>query len=165
MELSDQDRDRIYAEEKAREIARKQLKREENGRKNKKILYWFLGIFAVIMVTLIINPPKNEPSHTSQTNASENAKEIEDMFAYTAAKLFIYERLRAPYNAEYAPISQARITVNKKKTRYEVTSYVDAQNLLGAKIRTLYTVKMKYDSLIFKNGDYPWTLLDLKTDP
>jgi len=151
MELSKEDRDRIYAEEKTREAARKELKRAENRRKNKKILYWFLGIFAFFMMMIIINPPKNDtPAPRNMGNE-----------ACLAARDFVERTLKAPSTAEFAPLSESNYATNyKDKTVYTVNSYVDAQNSFGAKIRTRFTVTMKYEPTTDT-----WSLLSLKTDP
>ena len=79
--------------------------------------------------------------------------------AYAFAETFVDARLKAPSTAEHATPSHARITANKDRTLFEVSSYVDSENSFGAKIRSQYTVKMRYDVASDK-----WFLLDLKLE-
>jgi hypothetical protein len=58
MSLSSQEEERIYQEEKAREEARKRIKKEDNRRKNKNILIG-LGVFFVLAMLMgILSPGK-----------------------------------------------------------------------------------------------------------
>ena len=71
MTLTPNEQQRILEEERARNEARKQLKGEENQRKNKKILVWFGIIFVIMMVWAAFNPGnKTIPSSSTENNAS-----------------------------------------------------------------------------------------------
>lgn len=58
MELSQQDRDRIFAEEKARHDAQTSLKKSEDQKKGKLSLIFFLLIFGFIGFIAIVQTPR-----------------------------------------------------------------------------------------------------------
>ena len=148
MELSDEDRDRIYAEETARLEIRKKLSDDPKKRKyNKMIKIFLLIIVALFAIAILTDKSTYTPKHRNIGNE-----------ACFAARDFVKRTLKAPATADFAPLSESSYATNyKDKTVYTVNSYVDAQNSFGAKIRNYYTVNMKYDA-----AKDEWSLLDVK---
>lgn len=91
------------------------------------------------------NAPTITPEPTVQDNSSA---------AYTMAKRAVEARLKAPATADFPWLNY---TVNQLSDgTYVVTSYVDAENSFGAKIRSNWTVQLKHlggDRLDVANWD------------
>jgi hypothetical protein len=70
---------------------------------------------------------------------------------------FVRDRLEAPETAEFPPWHSSDVTYTKiGKSRYEVTSYFDAENADGDTVRTYYVALLKYE------GNDRWTLDSLE---
>ncbi|MHB1051178.1 MAG: hypothetical protein ACYC09_13955 [Bacteroidota bacterium] len=133
MDLSEEDRKRIYEEEKARIEARPSLSKPLT--KNEKTWFWpvliiLIGLIAVISVRDSKN--KNYPPS--------------DLDVYSMATYFVEQKLVSPSSADFAPMSRAEIgPLKNKPSQYLVRSYVDAQNGFGAMVRTRFEIIMSYD--------------------
>lgn len=141
MELSQEDRDRIFQEEKARREAQERLKAEEKAKKATNARYGCLGCLGLIVLlgVIIALVPKTETSH-------ENT---DDTAAYVMAKQFIRERLKAPGSAEFPSQVWNEGEVHKSKLEnggYRVSAWVEAQNSFGAKLRTNWVCELKRES-------------------
>ena len=77
--------------------------------------------------------------------------------AWAVHELFVKNALKAPGTAEFAPQSASKVETVGKDT-YKITSYVDAQNSFGAKIRNYYTIVLK------DNGPDKWQVISIKFD-
>lgn len=97
---------------------------------------------------------------------SEEEEEKRDIFdmkteAFTISQNFVSASLKAPASADF-PLLDFNSSYIGDST-FLVSSYVDAQNSFGAKIRTYFRVKLKYNG-----GDWAdrgnWTLLEMKTE-
>jgi hypothetical protein len=75
--------------------------------------------------------------------------------AWAVHNLFVKNALKAPATAEFAPQSASKVETVGKDI-YKITSYVDAQNSFGAKIRNYYTIVLK------DNGPDKWQVVSLK---
>lgn len=75
--------------------------------------------------------------------------------AWAMHSLFVKKALKAPSTADFAPRSESSVETISTNT-YKITSYVDAQNSFGAKIRNHYEITLK------DNGPDKWQLIDLK---
>lgn len=63
--------------------------------------------------------------------------------AYTMCKSFVRDRLKAPRTAKF-PWSASEATTDLGGGRYQVVSYVDAQNAFGAMLRTNYSCTVQW---------------------
>jgi len=70
---------------------------------------------------------------------------------------FVKDILKAPKTAEFQNVYQAEST-ETTPDNFTVTSYVDAENVFGALIRTSFTCKVRYV------GNDEWQLDDLEID-
>ena len=68
---------------------------------------------------------------------SDDYKKPDGVEAFVASQNFVKERLKAPSTAKFPTYDQAEVVTNDNK-RFKITSYVDAQNSLGATVRTRY---------------------------
>src|ERR1022692_14119 len=141
VELSPEDRDRIFQEEKVRHQAKEKLEADQKAKKSDKAMYGCLGCLGVIVLLGIIVSlmPKTEASR-------ENT---DDTAAYVMAKQFIRERLKAPGSAEFPSQVWNEGEVRKTKLEnggYRVSAWVEAQNSFGAKLRTNWVCELKRES-------------------
>jgi hypothetical protein len=81
--------------------------------------------------------------------------------AFVITQTFVEQKLKSPSTAKFPSFDFQSVHLGNGK--YKVTSYVDAQNSYGAKIRTNYQCTLKYNSGNW--ADYTnWTLLNLTFD-
>ena len=102
---------------------------------------WLVVIF-IIGAAIILN---------KQTPHQPYAPTDSDAFYIT--KQFVEKNLKAPATADFASITDTRIT--HAGDTYFVVSYVDAQNSFGAQVRTVFNATVQH------NGDGKWTLVKL----
>jgi hypothetical protein len=69
------------------------------------------------------------------TEQSDFSRKFDALFA---AQQFVKRSLKAPATADFAPYRES-VIVDLGDHRFEVTSYVDAQNSFGAKLRNHFT--------------------------
>lgn len=87
-------------------------------------------------------------------NSSQNTEELK---AYSSAKDYMLENLKAPSTADIHSIDESKITINGDYTCVELI--VDAENSFGAKLRSTYTVLLnkksddKFDLMYLGKGD------------
>ena len=86
---------------------------------------------------------------------SSSSMEDRAFTAWAMHSLFIKNALKAPSTADFAPRAESSVETIAPNT-YKITSYVDAQNSFGAKIRNHYEITLK------DNGPDKWQLIDLK---
>jgi uncharacterized protein YpmS len=137
----------IYEEEKAREEARKRLQREENQRKNKKILIG-LGAFIIVMIILVAISPNDKTSNRSSEGSSNSQLQLTDSQVNLINKLESedYLRLEVKYNKAYVDRSLWDNMDAKVKKDFTVTlaiycgakkgnnlNYVDIYDKMSAK--------------------------------
>lgn len=94
-----------------------------------------------------------EPSDTKSSDESS--------MAFIQCKEFVKERLKAPSSADFPFLDyQASILTDN---HYFITSYVEAQNAFGVKLKNNYTCSVKWDvadSSAIRN----WELISLQID-
>jgi hypothetical protein len=86
----------------------------------------------------------------------ERSREDMRFDAAWEAQLLVKARLKAPSTADFQAASEAHVL--DLGDEFDVTSYVDAQNSFGAKLRQNFIVKLRRD------GE-KWKLLDLEMLP
>jgi hypothetical protein len=90
----------------------------------------FLVFGAILLVVMV-----------ARRDPETDAKNEEQRMRYAAASVCenaVRARLKAPAGAEFQSSRQAAIT-ELDNGNYKISSYVDAQNSFGAKLRTPYT--------------------------
>ena len=133
MELSDEDRKRIYEEEKLRLEVREELKQKEKSKV--KWWQWILAIALLMGLFKAIEKPNANNSHN-----------VDVYVVYGMAQHFVEAQLKSPKSAQFAPTDEMEWGLLKGTTdQYIVRSYVDSQNGFGALIRTKFEIVMKYD--------------------
>ena len=97
--------------------------------------------------------------HQVEREARAAERRIADLKvdAVLMAQKFMKNRLKAPATAEFQSFTDAEVN-SFPGDEFKVSTYVDAQNAFGAKIRTKYIAHLKYI------GDDKWTLVELVTD-
>lgn len=114
------------------------------------------GIIAVAFILLVAifggNGGSSGPYNSSGTNYDE--PEYDDIGAWIVTEKFVKRRLKSPSTAEFPSMTDADITQTGKK--FEISSYVDAQNSFGAQIRKDFNITVEYA------GGGNWNLIDLE---
>lgn len=149
-DLTPEERERIYQEEKARLEAQKQLKETED-KKNMKI-----GCLTVLVI-FVVAGLWAALSGIIGCSDETKVKKPDRLGAYVMSQQFVIKQLKAPSTAEF-PVFEEDMVIPLGKNRFKVTSYVDAQNSFGAMIRTPYTCIVKNTE-----GD-TWQLESFGTD-
>jgi hypothetical protein len=120
--------------------------------KSKQTMYLFGGIMLIMMFLFFNNFHSSDMTNDKIENDTKTVT-IEDAktYGYTVCEDVVKQYLKAPASADFPwlPINANKIDNNL----YSVTSYVDAQNGFGAKIRTYFVCKVKYDDV-----DDVWTV-------
>lgn len=116
------------------------------------LIYFVLAFIVLGMIGNLI-PESND------SDFSDNSNHQQDNPSRTMSKImcedFVEKRLKAPSTAEFASLSETNIR-SQNKNVFIVSSHVDAENPMGAKLRNDYTCKIKY------RGDDQWRLIDLQ---
>jgi hypothetical protein len=146
MDLTPPERQRIYAEEKARLEAQARLKTEANQSKTNGI---GIGCAVLLGVVLLLGT-------ISQFFPDKTPSAPTDFDAYIYSKKFVERQLKAPSTAKFCDYDEA--SVSTADGSFVVTGWVDAQNSFGAMIRNGYVCKLH------KAGD-TWHLDDINLIP
>jgi hypothetical protein len=138
MQLTPEERKRIYEEEKVRVEAQSQIKAENSKKVGGCVGIGCLSLVGIFVVLWIMGSLSgNNPSPSPDS----------DKFgAYFYSKEFVKEQLRAPSTAKFCDFDEARISSNGANS-YTVVGWVDAQNGFGAMLRNRFVCKLH------KNGD------------
>jgi hypothetical protein len=91
-----------------------------------------------------------------ETASEKAAGAVEDrkLEAFVLSQEYVRQRLKSPSTAKFPWASMDFVRVEGQ--RYQITAYVDAQNVLGATVRTNYVC------LLEREGEEAWSLLDLQ---
>jgi hypothetical protein len=149
MELSPEERQRIYAEEKARLEAQQTLKAGKKGLSLRPgcVVALIVGLGALIILAALSRhmPPAelDKPAKIAQPGR-------DDATAIRMAHEFIKRRLKAPATAEFGG---EKVSFSPP-TKHLVTGYVDAQNAFGAKLRK------QWACVVEKSGADEWSSSD-----
>jgi hypothetical protein len=139
--LSDHEKERISQEEKFRAEMREQTNKEIQARdvqeKNKKYVKGCIGYLVFCLVLSLV-------FSFFGSNKEEVSCNSDNGMALVMAQQFVEQRLKAPSSAGFPWGTRDSQINNIGGCVYVVTSYVDAQNSFGAKIRTNYIAKVKY---------------------
>lgn len=118
-----------------------------SGEENDGML-WLMASLFIIGPIIVFALVKGDGLDTKRSSCP-------DADAITYSKYFVKQKLRAPSSADFP----STLKFNVRKTgscEFIVSSYVDAQNSFGARIRSDFTVKLKM------NQDESWRLLDFE---
>ncbi len=111
---------------------------------NRKMELFFLAcalsvaVFVVYMFFAIDTTLKSTAAPTPASTHLGNKFQAKAM-----ADLFVKERLKSPSTANFASFNEAEIRELAAPNTWEVYSWVDAQNVLGATSRTWYLAVMR----------------------
>lgn len=64
--------------------------------------------------------------------------------ALSACQMAVTARLKSPRTAQFATVTESRIGTIRYAERYEILSYVDAQNAFGALLRMPYRCEVEF---------------------
>ena len=114
-----------------------QIKADWNQRtpKEKK---WIVGILLVICL-IVWRGCFYESKEDSNIRLSKDAK----IAAVFMAQEFVKQRLKAPSTADFQNAYNAEV-VKESGTTYFISSYVDAENSFGAKLRMNYKCRVEF---------------------
>lgn len=143
-DLTPEEKQRIYQEEKTRLEAQKQIKEAEDRKITKIGCLAILIIFAVVGLWV-----------TLSGGSSSKPKSPDGLDAYVMSQIYVEKQLKAPSSAKF-PVFDNSMVVPLGDNRFKVTSYVDAQNSFGAMVRTPYTCTIK------NTGGDKWLLETIK---
>jgi hypothetical protein len=150
VQLSEDEKRRIYLEEKARLEAQEKVKQEREGKQALSGCGGCLVIFVVLilLVGLITSGGKSgsDSEHTLLPTKTD---------AWVMAQGFVRKNLKAPATADFPWYSDEYVT-DLGNQIFQVAAYVDAENSFGAKIRSKFICKVKYV------GNDNWVLRDIE---
>lgn len=155
MELTPEERRRIYEEERDRLAAEDGVAMEEAPSLDEAARS--IGVHpAYILMAVMVTGFFAWVFYSESTVSPEVKRYREEMTArqsrypavFQASQAYIKQRLKAPSTAEF-PWYDSSAVSGPDGNVYTVRSYVDSENGFGAKIRTNYAVKLREDS----NGD------------
>ena len=101
-----------------------------------KWLFALAGLLVVATIVLVVN----DPGRRAASEHADLCGRPEEAFVY--AQEFVEKRLKAPRTASFPSIMEASV-VSSECGRWEVRSYVDAQNALGVNLRTPFLAKLR----------------------
>lgn len=113
-----------------------------------QIIKWLFIVFAGILlaswvISLAFEPTEINPSDgIEDTEESFRDKYANKTYALNLAEDKIRSLLKAPSTAEFANYRDAQIS--ESGYTYTITSYVDAQNSFGAKLRKYFKVRVEF---------------------
>ena len=140
-ELTPEERERIYEEEKAKREAE-----EEKEKKMKEKIDAASGCFTlVVILAFVVFFFSNCGGSSNSSNSSSTTSKQPDKFdAYVMSQLFVEDALKAPSTAKF-PVYSEDMVVDGGDGSFIVSAYVDAQNSFGAMMRSNYVCIMQYD--------------------
>lgn len=115
--------------EKAKEVI------ESNYKKSNYTFAILISIFVIIAGTIFLVWNYSKP----------NQKEKIESTVVMLSQQAVESKLKAPKTADF-PVSYDNYAIHQNGDVYTVTSYVDAENSFGAKIRSNFTVELVYHS-------------------
>jgi hypothetical protein len=118
---------------------------------------WIRMIFLVLILFIVIYVATVPSESNTTTHASVTSSHIvADYEAHLIAERFIKERLKAPSTADF-PWGTYRAN-HLPNDSWIVSSYVDAQNSFGAKLRSNWVCELKYNGRGELADPGNWTL-------
>lgn len=129
-DLTPEDRERIYQEERTRLEVQKQLKETEE-KKNMKI-----GCLTVLVIFVVAGL-------WAALSGNSEPKGPDGLDAYVMSQIFVEKQLKSPSTAKF-PTFEDSMVIPLGDNRFKISSYVDAQNSFGAMVRTPYTCIVKH---------------------
>lgn len=101
---------------------------------------------------------KLKKQRDKRSEAKQEAKQRRQQLAsgaWVACQTFVERRLRSPSTASY-PWGYSDYTSHVSGTRYRINAYVDAENALGAEVRSDFVCVVEYDG-----NDKSWSLISM----
>jgi hypothetical protein len=155
VELSPEERARIYEEEKAKREARQKLVAEANAlatanawaiakKKQKDQTVLVVCVVAVVVVGMSLF--YRAGSKTSQNSDSQTGDSGSPTMAYIMAEDFIRKQLKAPSTSEFPSQvwnKEDVSIVSLASGEFKVNGWADAQNAFGAKLRSNWACTLK----------------------
>jgi len=140
--LSQDERQRIYEEEKVRIEAKKQIEESENRNACCGGTFILAAILLVLWILIHSACPSGDGStqHASNWRTDDNST-----MAYIMLEDFVKERLVSPGSARFPGVFDGRAEhiTSLGNRRYRITSWVDSQNSFGAVLRTHFTAEIE----------------------
>lgn len=137
-ELTPEERERIYEEEKAKREAE-----EEKEKKMKEKIDAASGCFTLVVILAFVVFFFSNCGGSSNSS-STTSKQPDKFDAYVMSQLFVKDALKAPSTAKF-PVYSEDMVVDGGDGSFIVSAYVDAQNSFGAMMRSNYVCIMQYD--------------------
>jgi hypothetical protein len=138
MQLTPEERQRIYEEEKARHEAQERIKAEAKAKVDDSPLSMMVGCLVIgVCVVLALGFFMSQSSSPSSSSPS-------DIDAHVMARSFVRDRLVAPSTADFSSLADTKVTP-LGGNRWSVSGWVDAQNAFGAKLRRRYSCTLRYE--------------------
>ncbi len=119
---------------------------EKPKKKNwtKRLILGSAIFFFFTMIFALGDSGDNHSSQTQQASTQKQEESLDDFGAYLQGQYYVKQALKSPATAEFP---QTDFLVNRlDDNRFEVVSYVDAQNSFGALLRTSWSVIFKYQN-------------------
>jgi hypothetical protein len=123
--------------------------------------YWYVWLIFIGMYWLLLSPKKDEPykpeSHSTDNRVYEpvvvEEKKVEEpsdvdlRIAYDMATKFVTQNIKTPSTAQFPSLWESKDHVKSLgDNRFQIDSWVDAQNLYGAMVRNNYTCIVRYNT-------------------
>lgn len=156
MELSPEERQKIYQEEKARIEAQRQIRAELQDKRSKTSGKFYLGCLAGVVLFLFVIGFMMS-AQKGNIRPVEDKGDDKQREAFHICRQFVQKSLKAPSTSDFASYydDSTRVT-NYASETYDVSSYFDAENSFGAKIRNHFTCTVK------DVGNDQWSLQELE---
>ena len=154
--LTPEERQKIYQEEKARAEAKdklaaekKELAAKKEKKKNKEAAFGCLVVLgvAVLFALVLAHCPGETEDEGNAISAAIHCKD------------FVHDRLVSPSTADFPFIRPP--TRSLGNNTYVSRSYVDSQNRFGATVRTEYVCTVRFNGGSHASRE-DWTLIELK---
>ncbi|MCE0853883.1 hypothetical protein LU689_28660 [Pseudomonas asiatica] len=117
----------------------------KNSRNAENSIRWTLVVGAVLVGGMWWWHHAWETSPQREIDQAKKDCENSSM-AYVMSQEFVKQRLKSPASADFPYLNNRDVmSVANHDCTFYVSSYVDAQNGFGAKIRTYYKATMKYE--------------------
>ena len=150
MALNEEEKQKITEEEKFRSQVKDEQKAKAEKQKKKESNRKALGCLAIIIIVAIfiigsaaLNDDNDSTTSSGISQLSSPQVEDQPTMAFVIAKDFVQQYLKSPSTADF-PLLDFTST-HLDDNRYEIISYVDAQNSFGAEIRSNWQATTQYN--------------------
>lgn len=101
---------------------------------------------------IITNTPATPKTSNKTPSYTQTPTDNEKLSAWSITTHIVEQHLKSPSTAKFPPFS-SDMSIKKDGNYYQVISYVDAENSLGAKVRTLFVAEFEMTNSGYKSAN------------